>query len=107
MSNALPLTKVNIDNYFENHSLINEMIDKFGPAEVMLHLYQREDFIIPNWYDYKQIASMWGYTEESVQENWSEIQYMIKKVIEQGGFNDVQEQGLYVNDFEIDLVESE
>jgi hypothetical protein len=107
MENQLPLAKVNIEKYIENRSLINEMIEKFGPAEVMLQLYQREDFIIPNWYDYRQIASMWGYTEESVLEKWDEIQYMIKKVIEQGGFNDVQEQGFYLDDFEIDLVESE
>jgi hypothetical protein len=107
MKKQLPVTKVNIDKYCENSSLIDEMIEKFGPAEIMLHLYEREDFIIPNWFDYKQIASMWGYTEESVKENWSDIQYMIKKVVEQGGFNDVQEQGFYLNDFEINLVESE
>lgn len=103
----LSKTDVNFDSYFENRNSINEMIEKFGPEQVMFHLYQREDFIIPNYYDYRHIASMWGYTEESVAEKWDEIQYMIKRVIEQGGFNDVLEQRYYVEDFEIELVESE
>ena len=107
MKEQLPVTKIDINKFVENRLLIDEMIEKFGPAEVMLCLYQRQDFIIPNWYDYTQIAEMWGYTEESVQENWADIQYMMKKTVEQGGFDDVMEQGDYVDEWEINLVKSE
>ena len=102
----LPITSFNYETMIEKYKLINDMIEKFGPAEVMSVMYQREDFIIPNWYDYRQIAEMWDKTEESVIENWDEIQIMMKSISAQGGLKDVLEQGEYLEDWQIDLVEN-
>jgi hypothetical protein len=105
------VSPVDFNEYRNKEKQINKIIDELGAQNVMLCLYQREDFIIPNWYSPDHIASMWNVSLESVQDNWGDIQYMFKKTVEQGGFTFVAEQKDYLDEWDIeleeDLVESE